>query len=502
MIIGIFIIASIYFHFIKKNQVKAIIFLIIAGFFLRILFAFIDPFLQDWDERFHALVAKNLITNPFQPMLRIDPIMPYKMEDWCCNHIWVHKQPLFLWQMAISMKLFGINEIAIRIPSVIMGSISIFFIYDIGKNWIKHIDVAYLAALFFTVSYYQLELTSGRFPLDQNDVAFAFYVTASIWAYVKYLSSEEKLKWSLIIGTFVGCSILVKWLTGLLIFGGWGLYLLLESRNSFDLKQWRYLMTAALMSMMIFVPWQLYIANAFPIETSLMHQSNRDHIFEDLGHPGSIWFHLNHMRTAYGQFLLLFIPIGFYEILKAKEINKNLSIAFISMILVIYFFFSIIVKTKMPAFAFPVNSLIWIILAAGVVTSLKKIPMINNIYWTFISVILLSFYTLKPWQISKHRSKSNVERNNKIENTIIYKELNFEDKLKNRVVLNCKSFEDVELMFYKDVNAYHWYPKKDILDSLIDNGYKFAAFKNHNNQLLPEYIYNQENIIIIDKLIK
>jgi len=116
--------------------------------------AAVDPFLQDWDERFHALVAKNLIHHPLTPMLRLDPIMAFKIEDWCCNHIWVHKQPLFLWQMALSMKLFGVNEVAMRLPSVIMGTISIYFVYDLANRWIKNIDISFVAALLFAVSNY------------------------------------------------------------------------------------------------------------------------------------------------------------------------------------------------------------------------------------------------------------------------------------------------------------------------------------------------------------
>ena len=69
--------------------------------------------------------------------------------------------------------------------------------------------------------------------------------------------------------------------------------------------------------------------------------------------------------------------------------------------------------------------------------------------------------------------------------------------LKDRVILNCKSFEDVELMFYQQVNAYHWYPDGATLDSLLKSGHKFAAFKSHTQQDLPDYIYLNNDIVII-----
>jgi len=36
---------------------------------VRIFAAMLDPFLNTWDEQFHALVAKNMMANPFKPML-------------------------------------------------------------------------------------------------------------------------------------------------------------------------------------------------------------------------------------------------------------------------------------------------------------------------------------------------------------------------------------------------------------------------------------------------
>jgi len=498
---SLLLVLSTYFHFIKKQSQVAFVMLLLISIVVRLFMASVDPYLHEWDERFHALVAKHIMSHPFQPMIRLDPILPYKIEDWCCNYIWVHKQPLFLWQMAVSMFLFGINEFALRLPSVVMGTVSIYFIYDIATKWIKNIDVAYFAALLFTLSYYQLELTSGRFSLDQNDLTFAFYVTASIWAFTSYLTATKKILWAILIGLFVGCAVLNKWLPGILVFGGWGLYLLLETRYNFDLQKWKYLILAAVISIVIFAPWQLYILSAYPVESGIMYEHNKRHIFEVLeGHEGTVWYHINQMRLIYGMLLITFVPLGIYAITKNKEVDKKLSIAFFTMSIVIYAFFSILVQTKMPAFTFPVNAIVWIIISVGIVTTLNYISKANTLM--AISAILLGVYTLKPWQILDYRAITNIERNKKINNTNIYKSLNSSHELNGRVVINCKSFEDVELMFYNDVNAYHWYPTEQVLDSLMQKGYKFAAFKNHTNHQLPEYIYGNSEVMIIDELIE
>src|SRR5208283_5882088 len=100
----------------KKGKTKtAIIFLLFCGLILR-FFVATDFFLHDWDERYHALVAKHLILHPLIPTLYDNPILPFDYKNWLGNNVWLHKQPFPLWMMALSMWLFGTNEIALRLP--------------------------------------------------------------------------------------------------------------------------------------------------------------------------------------------------------------------------------------------------------------------------------------------------------------------------------------------------------------------------------------------------
>ncbi|MBK7221497.1 MAG: hypothetical protein IPH94_09250 [Saprospiraceae bacterium] len=107
-----------------------LILILVLGFFLRLHYAHLDPYLHAWDERYHALVAKNLMDDPLLPLLRAEPLVPYDDKAWCCNHIWVHKQPLFMWQMAASMAIFGVSEFAMRYPSVLMGCLMILALFS------------------------------------------------------------------------------------------------------------------------------------------------------------------------------------------------------------------------------------------------------------------------------------------------------------------------------------------------------------------------------------
>lgn len=117
-------------RFIKDNPFLFTLFCI--GIILRFFASYAEPFLHPWDERFHALVSMNMINDPLRPMLHANPLLPYSSTEWCCTHVWLHKLPLFLWQMALSMKLFAVSEIALRLPSVLQGSLMILLIYRLA----------------------------------------------------------------------------------------------------------------------------------------------------------------------------------------------------------------------------------------------------------------------------------------------------------------------------------------------------------------------------------
>lgn len=501
LIVGGFpLIVSFYLFFWTEKRRWSIFFLFMGSFTLRLAMISLDPFLHNWDERFHALVSKNMIENPFVPMLRTNPILPYDYKDWCCNHIWVHKQPLFLWQAALSMKLFGINEMAFRLPSALMGALSTYFTFSIIKFWTKNSTIAYIAGFMFSFSFFQLEMTSGRIGLEHNDIAFAFYVTASFWAFCRYLNNK---KWNnaILIGLFVGAAILNKWLTGLLVFGVWALFLLFTPSERQKQKNYIHLILSIIAAIIVFLPWQIYISYSFPIESAWEYEFNRKHIFEALdGHSGSIFYHIKQIQYLYGKWLIpIFIAIGtYYTYKKHKTI---LSLSFIASIIVIYTFFSV-VATKMPAFTFAVSSLIYGILSIGIyyfsitIASYFKIEKLQKIFLTLLILFITSF-TFHPKDIAGYRNIKNEERDKKLNNTKIFKNIE-KDISEQYVILNCKSFEDTELMFYQNCNAYHWYPPEEEFKQLLKKGYKIAVFKNHNNQILPPYISTHPDILFLD----
>ena len=501
----LFLIPS-FFFFAKNQEKRAIWWLLAAAAAMRIAMIQVDPYLHDWDERFHAVVAKNMMGHPLKPMMRLEAVLPYRPDEWCCNYIWVHKQPLFLWQMALSMKIFGANVFGLRLPNVLMGMLMVWSTFRIGKIWSGAWQTGYLGALLVATSYYHLELSSGMMSLDHNDLMMGGYVTASLWAFSEYMASGRR-KWAIWTGIFIGAAILVKWLTGLLVLGGWGLYLLLEPEWRGKGQRWLHLLTAIAVAVLVFLPWQVYIRLAFPAEAAASYRHNVQHIFEPLGHPGDYLTHWDFLWTAYsGKWLLGLMAIG-WIVSWMRPANRRFSVAMTAMVLVVYAFFSFIVATKMRGLTFPVTAIgfTWIAMGGSAVITAAGYAF-RRWYRIPVAVALAFFtgaayYALQPLKMVQSRTAAQTERNKKLHNTALYQRLN-EYVTPDEIVLNCKAFEDTEVRFWQPNNAYHWYPTAQQIDSLLNAGYKLSAFKSHNDQGLPGYIQDNPRVHIIDAEVK
>jgi hypothetical protein len=163
--------------FVKKNKWFGASFALTV-FSLASAFALFSPYLYRWDEQFHALVGKNLAAKPFHPrLIDLDPSL-WHPEGWANSQTWLHKQPLFLYQIAVAVKFLGATAYAVRLPSILLHVAGTLVLYDMGKMMLNR-NLGFLAALIFSVSAFPLGLLSGRIGTDHNDSVFMIYVLLS-----------------------------------------------------------------------------------------------------------------------------------------------------------------------------------------------------------------------------------------------------------------------------------------------------------------------------------
>ncbi len=495
---GLFIIISLYLFHLKKYN-WSILSLFIGALFIHFFAAQLDPFLNLWDERFHALVAKNMMNNPFVPKLYPEKAIDWHYTYWNNNYVWLHKQPLFLWQMALSMKIFGVNEFGVRFPSVIMSSLLVLFAFRTGKLLVDE-KLGYYAAFITATSHFIIKLVSGNEGMDHNDLAFTFYVSAGIWAYTEFYFSKKKY-WIILIGIFAGCAVLNKWLVGLLVFAGWGINILFDGEK-FSFRKFSDLLLSLLICIVIFLPWQIYILSNFHALAMTEYRFNSAHIFKALeGHDGGFWYHLDNMKELFGHLSIFFILPGFILLFKYAK-QKRFMIGFTVMPVLIYLLFSL-AKTKVDSHPFGVSLIVFLSLGICIkefVLFFEKSFRQKVLSSLMIALLLiaLGIGSINPEVLQARHTlwkEENVYSRALIKNKEVFQYLN-NSLPEGTVVFNVHGIHSVDLMFHTDFNGYNFMPTEDQYKQLKLNERPIAVFINWVE--LPEYIKNDPTVILIE----
>lgn len=481
--------------FARRRGRLALVLLIGAAGLARAAVAMADPFLHDWDERFHALVAKHLMANPGRPVLRANPILPYKIRDWSTNHVWLHKPPLFLWQIALSLALFGISELAVRLPAIVLGALLVVPVFGLGNRLFGKMG-AYAGALLAAFAYYDLELTAGVFVADQNDASFVFYVTLSLWAYVEYVASGRSRRWVWLIGAAVGAAILTKWLTGLLVFAGWGLTLLLTASLRRSGRAWADLALAAGLALALALPWTFYTHWAFPQESAWEQAYNFRHIFEVVeGHDGPPYFYLAQFGEHYGHWAWLPLLVGLAAVIRQPRAAAYRT-AVGTWLVVVYGFFSLVAQTKMSSFVYCLGGLLYALMGGGLtLMAIEASRWLRRPAGQVLTPVLLlgTLYSLHWPTLRATHSRANAATVAKRGNTEIYRKLDWAVP-PGYVVLNAVWREDIDAMFYSDRTVYGSCPDERTYRALKAQGVRFAAFDSSSTASLPAYIRRDPDV--------
>ena len=454
------------------NYKIAILLLLICGLILRI-YTSTDFFLHDWDERYHALVAKNLIQHPLTPTLYDNPILPFDYQNWPANHIWLHKQPLALWTMALSMWMFGVNEIALRLPSILLTTIGIGLTYSIA-SWFFNKKIGYLAAFLYSINGLIIELTGGRVATDHIDIFFLFFIELAVFFSIIF-AQKQKTIFNILAGVSIGAAVLSKWLPAFIVFPIW-LLIVINSGNFKPKKIIFHFLILLATSALVFLPWQLYIFNAFPLEANWEASFNFKHFTEGLeGRTGPFYYFIDKIRINYGE--LIYLPVLWFswKTLKYHKDKKRWAIFIWFFIPLLVFSFA---KTKMQAYLlfaspalFMMTAEFWYMLY-GYRENHKPKWLFNLILVLLIALpIRYSIERMKPFNIS--------ERNPQWVETL--REFN-DRKIDNGVLLNYD--RPIEAMFYTNLTAYPYIPDEQVIVDLISQGYNVII--NDDGNIPPD----------------
>jgi len=184
---------------IKKNNLIFLIALAaftIVAFFYR-LYGLIANYSFWTDEEHVAIFARNILEKGKPVLLN--------------NYSTGFYQWLQYWLAAFSARIFGLNEFAIRFPSIVFGVLTIWAVYFLGKELFNK-RVALLASFFIT--FLKIEILWSRQARPYQALQF-FFILGAYFLYK--IVKAKKINRNYFLG-FLICGILASLMHGLGIF--------------------------------------------------------------------------------------------------------------------------------------------------------------------------------------------------------------------------------------------------------------------------------------------
>lgn len=476
-----FIIAAFFFY--KSDKFNySLLAIIVGGIVLRI-FCASDPLLNRWDERYHALVAKNMIETPFTPQLYKKQHIEFDYMDWSRNEIWLHKQPVPLWSMAASMAIFGVDEIALRLPSLLLSTIGILLTFLIGTHFFNR-KVGVIAAFFFAINGLILEISAGRVATDHVDTFFLIFIEASILSIIFH--SKKGKRWMLCLAGFLcGLAILTKWLPALIVLPA---YLVLNFRKQTLETLFIDMLYILLPAVLVATPWQVYTYFNYPKEFLWEQLYNFRHITETIEmHAHPWWYFVDRIRINVNEAIyLILIWYGYYL---WKNGVQRCDVFLLTWMGLPLLFFSI-VQTKMQGyilFTFPAYFLIMaqfiVWLEEIIKTTSSKVKRYGSGFVIFAVLLISIRYSIeriKPFE--NMQLEANVEEE--------YRSLKLSD---NAIIFNHPF--SIEMMFYSDIITYQKLPSEQNIEELTENNYIVYILDRGN---IPSYLKNRNQVRILE----
>ena len=416
--------------------------------------------LNAWDERFHALVAKNLLTDPFKPTLYRNPTVEYDYNDWTANHVWLHKPPGALWLMAGSMAVFGVNEIAMRLPGVLLSCAAVWLTFLIGRLLFTT-GIALLAAGFQAVNGFLVALAAGRRVADHVDTALIAFVELGIWAALRH-ARDRRVKMLLLSGVALGAGLLTKSLPALLIVPvAFVIFVQQESIARAVAKCAAITITGVAVA----APWMLYISAMFPREASAADLYTLMHMSQTLeGHEPRLFAYVAEMPRFFGEFV--WIPLAAAAVAAVRGHAPELR-TLLAWIAVPYVVFSA-ARTQLPGYVMPAAPALFLIQAyfwSGLRLRLAATPgrwrRAAIMTLLIVLTVLPARYLLEPTGAFERRDRS----------PAAFRELRtLESRLQlaDAVIFNMPM--PIEAMFYSPYTAYQQMPTDDQVRRLTAQG--------------------------------
>jgi len=208
----------------------------IAIILLRLIFNTFVPLMDKTEARYAEIARIMVETNNW-----VTPQIDYGVPFWA-------KPVLSTWLSALSMKVFGINEFAVRLPSLLLSLLMVFMVNKFaGKK-----DLPFYFAGFVIITLPEFLLHMG---VVSTDITLSLSVAIIMLSFWKSVSENQKSVWNYLFFVGIGLGMLAKGPIALILtFPPLLIWIVLFKEYKKVLRAFPWL-TGFLLVILIAVPW-------------------------------------------------------------------------------------------------------------------------------------------------------------------------------------------------------------------------------------------------------
>jgi 4-amino-4-deoxy-L-arabinose transferase-like glycosyltransferase len=205
------------------------------------------PSLMDDVDAVQAQIARNMLTSGDWVTARLDGIA------------YLEKAPLIYWMMAGSYKLFGVSDVAARVP-IVLSSLALAWLTTAFGIWAFGRKAGFYAGLCISTCFGLFLFTRILIP----DVMLTTSIALSLWAFLRAIDETERRPrwWAFVMAASLGTSLLLKSLVGVVFPIAAGAIYLAVTRQLFDrrVRKALHLWSGLAIALLIAAPWHILAA--------------------------------------------------------------------------------------------------------------------------------------------------------------------------------------------------------------------------------------------------
>ena len=335
------------------NKIEPYIkYIVLAVLIYMPIFGHLDSLpIRIWDEARLAINAYEMLNN----------------GDFIVTHfdgnpdMWNTKPPLLIWFQVFFMKIVGVNELAVRLPSAIAAFFTSIILLIFSHRYLKNSWFGFIAVLVLITSHGYINLHATR--TGDYDALLTLFTTLSGLLFFSYCE-KQNYKHLYLFFLFTALAILTKSVTGLIFLPAIFIYSIVQKQLIPLLKSKHFYIGLFSFLGLVIGYYLLREANNTGYIAAVQENELGGRYLEVIeNHQHGFWFYYNNFIDFQISVWHLFIPCGLITgfVIKNKKINR---LTLFSFLMIINFFLVIsTAQTKLEWYDVPLYPFLAILIA-------------------------------------------------------------------------------------------------------------------------------------------